>query len=200
MKQFQEFPHIVEMEAGRRLVQNIERPAGGSSPQLAGEFDPLRLTAGKRRRGLIEAKIIETDFSQRAQFCVDGRDSIEQLQRLIDRHRQHIRDAPAFVFHRQRLAVVARAFADITGDCNFREKIHIDPDDAVAGAGIAAAGTRIERKTIRSETANPRLGQLREELPDRIEKTGISRRSRARRAPDGSLIDADHPVKQLRSD
>ena len=36
---------VVEVQAGRRLVEDVERPAGAAPRQLLREFDPLRLAA-----------------------------------------------------------------------------------------------------------------------------------------------------------
>ena len=42
---------VVEVQAGGRLVEEVERPAGALLDQLAGELDPLGLAAGERGRG-----------------------------------------------------------------------------------------------------------------------------------------------------
>jgi hypothetical protein len=36
---------IVEMQAGGRLVEQVERPSGVGSGKLGGQLDPLRLAA-----------------------------------------------------------------------------------------------------------------------------------------------------------
>jgi hypothetical protein len=49
------------MQAGGRLVEDIERAPGGASRQLLGELDALRLAAGERGRLLADMDIAEAD-------------------------------------------------------------------------------------------------------------------------------------------
>ena len=53
----QQHQDVLEVEAGRRLVEDVERPAGGPLGELGGEFDPLRLAARKRGGRLPEVDI-----------------------------------------------------------------------------------------------------------------------------------------------
>ena len=45
VQNFQEFSHVVEMQARGRLVEDVEGAAGGTPRQFLGEFDALRLAA-----------------------------------------------------------------------------------------------------------------------------------------------------------
>ena len=54
------------MQTDRRLVEHIEN-AGQSAADLAGQADPLALTAGKRGRATGQAQVIETDVDQKLQ-------------------------------------------------------------------------------------------------------------------------------------
>ena len=42
-KHVQQFGHVVEMQAGRWLVENIKRPSGGFAAQFGCQLDPLGL-------------------------------------------------------------------------------------------------------------------------------------------------------------
>ena len=64
---------VGEVQAGGRLVENIERLAGRSPTQLGGELDPLRLTAGERRRGLAEANVAHPHVAQGFEALADAR-------------------------------------------------------------------------------------------------------------------------------
>src|SRR2546421_5649654 len=46
----QELLDVVEVQAGRRLVQQVEHLAGGARGQLGGDLQPLRLAPGERGR------------------------------------------------------------------------------------------------------------------------------------------------------
>ena len=82
----EQLAHVVEVQAGRRLVEDVERPAGAAPLQLARELDALRLAAGERRRRLAELDVAEADVVERLQLAPDRRDVLEEVQRLLDRH------------------------------------------------------------------------------------------------------------------
>ena len=64
---------VLEVQTGRRLVEDVDGPAGGALLQLAGELDALRLAAGERRRRLAEADVAEPDVDQRRHVPRDRR-------------------------------------------------------------------------------------------------------------------------------
>jgi hypothetical protein len=64
--------------------------------------------------------------------------------RLLDRHVEHVGDRLALEQHLQRLAVVALALAHLAGDVDVGQEVHLDLDDAVALAGLAAAALDVE--------------------------------------------------------
>ena len=83
---------VVEVQAGRRLVEQVERLAGVGPGQLGGQLHALGLAAGQRRRRLAERQVVEPDVAQRLQDAADLRDVVEQLERLADAHVQHVGD------------------------------------------------------------------------------------------------------------
>ena len=157
---------VVEVQAGRRLVEDVERPAGGALAQLLGELDALRLAAGQRRRRLAEVDVVEADAGQGLELLPDRRHVAEELERLADGQVEHVGDVLALVAHLERLAVVARAVADLAGDVDVGQEVHLDADDAVARARLAAPALDVEREAARLVAAHARLGQLREQLAD----------------------------------
>ena len=52
------------MQAGGRLVEDVERVAALRALQLGGELDALRLAAGQLGRRLAEAQVAEADLAQ----------------------------------------------------------------------------------------------------------------------------------------
>ena len=56
---------VREVQAGRRLVEDVERPARRDLAQLRSQLDALRLAAGQRRRRLAEPHVVEPDVVQR---------------------------------------------------------------------------------------------------------------------------------------
>ena len=158
---------VGEVQAGRRLVEDVERPAGRDLAELLGELDALRLAAGERRRRLAELDVVEPDVVQRLQPPPQLRDLGEEGERLLDRHLEHVGDRLALEAHLERLAVVALAVAGLARDVDVGQEVHLDLDRAVALAGLAAAAADVEREAARLVAAHLRLGRQRVELADR---------------------------------
>ena len=59
VQHFQQLADILEMQPGGRFVEDVQRAAGGPLREFLGEFDALRLAAGKRGRLLAEIDIAE---------------------------------------------------------------------------------------------------------------------------------------------
>ena len=187
--------HVVHVQAGGRLVQNIEGGACGAAGQLRGQLHPLGLAAGKRRGGLAQLDIAEADVHQRLDLIPQAGQVLEKLKRLVAGHFQHVGNAGALVVNLQRLAVIALALADVAGHVHVRQEVHFDLDQAVAAARLTAAALGVEGKA--AWTVAPKLGVLRGgvEVPDVVEQAGIGGRIGARSAADGALVDADHLVE-----
>ena len=159
----QQLADVLEVQAGGRLVQHVDGPAGRPLLQLAGELDPLRLAAGQGRRRLAQPHVPEADVDQRLEVPVDRRDRLEEVGRLLDRHVQHLGDGAALVVHLEGLPVVPGALADLARDVDVRQEVHLDLDGAVAGAVLAAAALDVEREPARPVPADLRLGGLGEQ-------------------------------------
>ena len=62
--------HVLEAEAGGRLVEDVERAAGGAARELGRELDALGLAAGDGRGGLAERDVAEADvLAASAAWC-----------------------------------------------------------------------------------------------------------------------------------
>src|SRR4029079_18252075 len=77
--------------------------------------------------------------------------------------------------------------------------MHLDLDDAVTLAGLAAAALDVEGEAPRLVAARLALGQAGEPFADRREGAGISRGGRAWRAADRRLVDVDDLVDVLQA-
>jgi len=64
MQHFEKLAHILEVQAGGRLVEDVERAAGGAARQLLGELHALGLTARKSGRLLADMDVAEADLLQ----------------------------------------------------------------------------------------------------------------------------------------
>src|SRR5690606_38839356 len=165
--------------------------------KLRGQLDALRLAARERRGGLAEVDVAEPDVGEGLEPRADARHLLEEVERLVDGHLEHVRDVAALVVDLERLAVVAPAAADVAGDVDVGQEVHLDLDQPVALARLAAAALHVEAEPPRRVAAELGLRQLGEELPDRREEPGVGGRVRARRTADRRLVDVDDLVDVL---
>ena len=197
LQRLEQLLDVGEVQAGGRLVEDVQRPTGRHLAELGGELDALRLAAGERRRRLAERHVVETDVVQRLQAPADLRDLREEGERLLDRHLEHVGDRLPLEAHLERLAVVALALARLARDVDVGQEVHLDLDLAVALAGLAAAALDVEREAARLVAAHLRVGRQRVQLADVREEVGVRGRVRARRAADRALVDLDHLVEHV---
>src|SRR5690606_21047283 len=134
------------------------------------------LPAGKGGRGLPKPDIAETDIVQRRELRPDRRDVLEESERLVDRHVEHVGNVLSPVENIERLPIVALALADLTGDVDIRQELHLDLDDAFAFTGLAPPALDVERESPWAVTAGTGLGHRGEQFPDRGEGTGVGGR------------------------
>ena len=66
IENFRQLSDILQMKAGRRLVQHVHLPSGfpAGHRQLACDLDALRFAAGKSSRRLTEREIAESNLLQ----------------------------------------------------------------------------------------------------------------------------------------
>src|SRR5207253_6284003 len=110
---------------------------------------------------------------------------------------EHVGDRVALELHLQRLAVVAGAVAHVAGDVDVGQEVHLDLDQAVALARLAAAALNVERKAAGLVAARLALGQAGEPVADHGEGAGVGRGVGARGAADRRLVDVDDLVELL---
>src|SRR5262245_21621 len=185
------------MQAGGRLVEQVERLAGALLHQLAGQLDPLGLAPGERGRRLAELDVVQAHVMQGLELVPHVRDVLEQHQQLLDVHLQHVGDRFVLELDLQRLAAEPLAFADGARHPDVREKIHFQPRAAVAFAGFAAAAFHVEAEATGLVAAALGLRQLAEQVADFVEDFDIGAGVGARRAADRRLVDGDQLVEVL---
>ncbi len=195
----QQLEHVVEVQTGGWLVQNIEGLAGGAAAQLLAELDALRLAAREGGGRLTELDVAQADFLQGGELGANAGDVLEELQPLVHRHLQHVGDALSLVFDLQRLSVIAMAVTHLARHVHVGQELHLDADNAVALARLAAAALDVEAETPCFVAAHLGLGQRGEKIADVGEQVGVGRRIRAWGAADGRLVDVDHLVEVLDS-
>ena len=142
VEHLEQLADVVEVQPGRRLVEDVQGLARPLLDQLARQLDPLGLAAGERRRGLAELEVIEPDVVQGLEHPGDLGDVGEVLEGLLHVHVEHVADALALEADVQGLAAEPLALADRAGDPDVGEEVHLQPVGAVALAGLAPAARR----------------------------------------------------------
>jgi hypothetical protein len=75
-----------------------------------------------------------------------GGTALKNLHRVLDRHVEHVGDGEALELHLERFAVVAFAVAFLARDIDVGEEVHLDLDQAVALALLAAPPLTLKLK------------------------------------------------------
>ena len=182
---------------GGRLVEEVDRVTGRSLGELGRQLHALRLAARQRRRRLAEPDVSEPDVDERLHVARDARLVGEEVDRLGDRHVEHVGDVLALELDVERVAVVPGALAHLARHVHVGQEVHLDLQRAVAGARLAAAALDVEAEPARHVAAHLRLVGRGEQLADAVEHAGVRGRVGPRRAPDRRLVHVDHLVEQL---
>src|SRR5581483_10593886 len=193
----QKFADVLEMQACRGLVEDVDRVGRGLLGQLAGQLHTLRLATGQRWSGLAEPDVAEADVDQGLHVAGDRRLVGEDLQRLLTRQVQDLGDVLALEGDVERVPVESGALADLARDIHIGQEVHLDLDRSVAGARLAASTLAVEREPTGLVAADAGFLGLGEQLADGVEHARVRRWIRPRRAADGRLVDVDDLVEEL---
>ena len=197
VEHFEQFGEVVEVEAGRRFVEQVERLAGVGPSELGGEFHALGFAAGERRGALAEGEVVEADVAERLQDAADLGDVAEQLDGFAARHVEHVGDRSC------RGSGLRACRGCSAGRGTFRTR----PTRRAGSASGCRSGRclrtlRSGRRHVEAEppgrvAAELRFGELREQLANQVEHAGVRGRVRRRRVAQRLLIDADDLVDLL---
>ena len=127
---------------------------------------------------------------------IDGHGG-EELDGLVDGHVEDVGDRLALELHFERFAVVALALAHVAGDVDVGQEVHLDLEDAVAFAFLAAPALDVEREPARAVAAGLGLGQAGKPVAQWAEGADIGGRVGSRRAADRRLVDVDDLVEEF---
>ena len=192
-----ELLHIVHVQAGGRLVEDVERAAGGPLGQLAGELHTLGLSAREGGRGLAEMQVVEADVAECAELAFDVVAVGKELAGLTDLHAEHVGNVAALPADLEGVFGEAAAAAGLAGDPHVGEEFHLQTHRAVALARFAAAAGDVEAEAARLPAPLPGFRQHGEEAADIVPDLHVGRGVGPRRAADRRLIDDDHLVDML---
>ena len=135
------------MQAGCRLIEQVQRSACRSLAKFSRQFHALSFPAGQCRRRLTQMHVIQTHVAQGLEHAVDFRKALEQLQRFADIQVQDVRNAVIAEFDLESFVIETPSFADIAGNPDVRQKIHVQLCRAVSFAGFAPTIGDVEAET-----------------------------------------------------
>ena len=170
-KHVEQHAHVLEVQAGRRLVEDVERATRVALRELGRELHALRFAAGQRRRALPEMDVAESDVGERLKLlvrCAAGSERTPRASSTVSSSTSEI-DQTAKA-HLERLAIVALALAHLARHVDVGQEVHLDLHETVALTRLAPSALHVEREAPRSVAANLRLGQLGEQLANRREQ------------------------------
>ena len=197
VQHLQQLADVVEVQAGRRFVQDVERAASLGAGQFSGQLDALRLAPRECRRRLPQREIVEPHRAQRGEYRPDLGNVLEQFVRLANRHLEHIGNRPPAVTDRQGVGVEPLPPALVALDPDIGQKVHLDLLLAVPLARFAPPAGPIETESPFAKAADLRLGERGIDLADQVEHPGVGRRIGRGRAPQGLLVHLDELVDLL---
>ena len=184
----------MEVQAGCRLIEEIERFPGGFLGELPGEFDPLGLASREGGRALAKLDVVEPDRRERLQLVADGRDIGEEREGFLHGHVKHVGDRFSFVLHFEGFPVVPFPPAFLALDVHIGQEVHLDLDHTVALTGFAPAAFQVEGEPARLVAPEFRLFRFGKDPADFVKDLGVGCRVAPRCLADGALVDHDHPV------
>ena len=194
-----EFLDIVEMKPGRGLIQDIQRSPCRAPAQLPGEFNALRLPSREGGCRLPQLHVPQPHVVERLHLLRDGGDVFQERESVADIHVQQVRDGVSLVLHGEGFAVITLPPAGFAQYTNVRQKVHLDPPQAVPLARFAPAPFHIEAEPAGLVSADPGLGQQGKKIADVAEEPGIRGRIGTRCAADGRLVYFDDLVHMFYS-
>ena len=106
-------------------------------------------------------------------------------------------DVLALVAYLQRLPVVPLALTNLAGHIDVGQEVHLDLQQAVAGAGLAPPAPDVEGEPARAVAPGFCVLSGGEQLPDVVEQPRVGGGVGPGCAPDGGLVDGDDLVQKL---
>ena len=168
--------HVVEVEAGGGLVEDVEGAAGAHPGQLPRQLDALGLAAGEGGGGLPELHVAEPHVVERHQDPLDLAVVGEVEDGLAHREVEHLGDVLPLEMHLERGLVEALPLAHLAGDEHVGQEVHLHHLHPVALAGLAAASLDVEAEAAGQVAERAGLRRLGEDVAHQVEDLGVGGR------------------------
>ncbi len=150
---------VFKVQAGGRLIQQVQGASGLPFAQLAGQLDALRLAAAQGHGRLTEVNVSQPHIDQRLQLLARLGNVLQHGEGFANGRIEQVSDGVSLVVYGQGLAVVALAAADLAEHVDVGQKIHLNPALAFALAGLTAPAGDVEGEAPHLVAALTRLRQ-----------------------------------------
>ena len=166
------------------------------SAQEARQLEPLRLAAGEGGDRLAEPQVVQPDVEQRAEPRLDLGAMAKEHERFAHRQVEDFGDVPAAVGDFEDFRPIAGAAAFRAADQHVGQELHVDREEAVPLAGVAAPSLDVEAEP--AGVVVPQLGVVGggEGLADLVERLQVGHRVRPGRPRQRRLIQ-EHDVRDV---
>ena len=170
LQHFQEFGDIGEVEPGRRFVEDVDRLASRPAGKFEASFTRCASPPESCVAGCPRAMYPSPTSCRVCSLFRIWRDVLEEVHAFADGHLEDVGNRFALVVDLQRFAVVPLAMTDLAGHIDIRQEVHLDLDQTLARASLAAATLDVEREAARLVSACFRLRHRRVEFADRVNR------------------------------
>ena len=164
MQHRQQHFNVFKMQAGCRLVQNIQRLARAARRQLFGQLYTLRLTPRQVQRTLPQLNIVQPYPLQQLKLSRNLWHIYKEPVRLVHGHIKDVRNGFALVLYRQRFLIITRPVTLVAFNINIGQEIHFNLYLAVTLTRLAPAALYIERESSRRISTGLSLWQAGKEI------------------------------------
>ncbi len=141
--------YVGRMQSRGRFLEKVHRVAPRWAGKLCRELCPLCFAAGKGRAWLAQGDVAQPDFGKYLKRATDFWYCAEKLQRLVDRHVEHVCDVLPLIGYCQGIGVIPSALAPVARDPDLGKKAHLKLQFALAPAFLASSSFDVERESVR---------------------------------------------------
>ena len=188
---------ICKVQAGSRLIQDIDGLSRAVTAQLGRQLDALRFAAREGRGWLAQFDVGQSHIIEGLELAAHGRHTVEKAECLFYRHIQHFIDIFPLVINFQSLTVVTLAVADLARHIDIRQEMHLDLDDTVSCTCLTSAALHIEAEAAFFVSSFFGIFGRSKEFSDHIEYPCVGCRIGTGRTPDRGLINIDDLVQLI---
>ena len=122
---------------------------------------------------------------------------LEEFYRIIDRHVQNLGNILLLVVDFQSLTIIAGAVADLTGHIDVRQEVHLNLDNSITRAGLAATTLDVKAETALLVAANLSFISLGKQIANIVKDSSIGGWIGTRCPANRTLVNINQSIHML---